>query len=208
MPLPPAPPTRLTLELRWIAGFALVAILLLAAGAWQHHLGRQNPLNDQPLVAQVISVKVNEADKHFFVSGLARYSLDGRSHEGEFVDFDDFTSSEYAAAKAGRLVSSRTLRVYCQRLEHAKVEAESASPCALGTRLNLRHETTWSWMAMLLGGALGFTAVCIYPINRYGRWAANAAPDWVRELGFLPFYLLGVPVVVGLMLLFDWYWTF
>ena len=208
MPLPTPPTLQATaastarLQACWIAGFTVVSALMLAAGAWRHELDRQNPANDQPVEAQLVSGKIMESAQRFYVVGLARYSLEGRNHESEFVDTKDFDSADAAAGRLRNIRPPHVLKLYCQRLANAD------DPCALSLRLNLRVESDWAFFAVLIGGLLLFTGACIWPVNTYGSWAANKAPGWLRELGFLPLYLLLIPVVVGLMFLFEWYWGF
>jgi hypothetical protein len=213
MPLP-SPPTLSTsqasaaaattarLQARWIAGFTLVGALLLGAGAWQHHMDRQDPRNDQPVAAEMVSAKLSGSDKGFFVVGTARYSLGGRSYESVVVDNKDYVSAAAAATRLQEFGLPRRLTLYCLRRPDAN------DPCALSQRLNLRVETTWAFFSVLLGGALLFAGGCIWPVNTYGGWAATRAPGWLRELGFMPLYLLLVPVVTGMLFLFEWYWGF
>ena len=208
LPLPPtsqanaAEATTARLQARWIAGFTLAGALLLGAGAIAHQLDRMDPANDQPVLAHMVSAKVAESDKRFYVVGVAHYSLDGRGHDSEFVDNKDFASATAAAARLQTFAAPRSLQLYCLR------RPDPNDPCALSPRLNLRVETPWAFFAVLLGGVLLFAGCCIWAVNTYGRWAATRAPGWQREMGFMPLYLLLVPVATSLMFLFEWYWGF
>jgi hypothetical protein len=175
---------------------------MMAAGAWRHYLDQQNPENDQPLMAEVVSTKLMESAQRFYLVGVVRYSLEGRNHETGFVDTEDYRSADAAAGRQRFMAPPRTLKMYCQRL------ADPNDPCSLSLRLNLRVETGWAFFAVLFGGVLLFAGACIWPINAYGSWAATQAPGWLRELGFIPIFMVGVPMVTGLMFLFEWYWGF
>ncbi|CAN5691963.1 hypothetical protein BH11PSE7_BH11PSE7_15980 [soil metagenome] len=209
MPLPSPPTSQAAaaastarLQARWIAGFTLAAVLMLGAGAWQHQRDRADPANDQPVMANMVSAKVAESDKRFYVVGVAHYTLDGRDHDSEFVDYKDFASAAAAAARLQTFAAPRSLQLYCLR------RPDPNDPCSLSQRLNLRVESAWALFAVLLGGVLLFAGGCIWPVNTYGRWAATRAPGWLRELGFFPLYLPLVPLVVGLLFLFEWYWGY
>ena len=53
-----------------------------------------------------------------------------------------------------------------------------------------------------------------YKVTAFDTWVNlclaedDRSPGWLRELGFMPLYLLLVPVATSMMFLFEWYWGF
>ena len=180
-------------------GFLLSGAVVLAAGIVQRQLDRADPANDQPVRAEMVSAKAVEDRATYFVTGIARYSIQGRSYESELVDTREEMSQRAVGKRLLRYAPPKQVQVFF------RATGDPDHPYSISLRQGLSHETEWAYFAVLLGGVLLFTGASLYPITRYAAWAAQCEPGWVRELGFMPMFVLLVPAVVGMLFLFGWY---
>ena len=184
---------------RWTLGFLLSGGVVLAAGMVQRRIDQAHPDNDQPVMAEMVSAQVVEDGGSYFVTGMARYSIGGRSYESELVDSHTEASRRAIDKSVLRYAPSTQVQVFFS------ASSDPARPYTISLRQGMRQETTWVFFAVLLGGVLLFAGASFYPITRYATWAARSRFDWIREIGFIPIYVLLVPVVVGMLFLFEWY---
>jgi uncharacterized membrane protein YgdD (TMEM256/DUF423 family) len=195
MPTAPNDGIQAVYQRRWIAGFLAVGFLLFAGGCWRRHLDRGNPENDQPVMAEMVSSKVVLEDSTFYITGIARYTVQGRKYDSSIDDLDGETNRASIERRQSRYAPTRQIQVYY----------DPKDPQSIRLRRELRHETLWGLVVALLGGSLLFTGSVICPINSYNRWMETRAPDWVDALGYYPLLAALVPVVVLLIFLFNRY---